>query len=476
MLKDNKIQFGELDINNTQNTQTPKNDWANNFGNAETSTQNNKKTPIQENIIWQINLIDSQTPTRNSNGIHLDDINIKAQEVKEKPAIDFHLDDINEKNKKHFHINYRKIFILSFSTIFISSLISTWLYIYNDYITNYSNNINLENNDTSIVTDFIINIKKIIDWYINKDHNAPIDIQLNWENWENNLNKLINSKQNYIQKKETLKTSIKNLNDTILNDHKTLDNMKKTITKNWFLSNDISEIISEKQQIWSIQNSLLSLEAIKFSSAISVFSHLDTFIESLSKSINIPKNETQNKTKDIITRWEKDINLYITNCYLNPYETNYKCNIIWDFDKYYDITNDSNFQTNFFKELINYTDTKLEQTELPSFSITFQKFDQNKDEITFTIDINTFKQDEIELAKKWILSPHIFIFNNLINNLKQSKFIVWESISTKNLKIDTKVINIGSTQFVIHNSNKTFTLPIQKENEREIFDFVDDSL
>jgi hypothetical protein len=68
--------------------------------------------------------------------------------------------------------------------------------------------------------------------------------------------------------------------------------------------------------------------------------------------------------------------------------------------KYYNITNDTSFKTDFFKELINYTDTKLEQTQLPSFSITFQKFNQNKDEITFNIDINTFKQDEIELAKK----------------------------------------------------------------------------
>jgi hypothetical protein len=217
----------------------------------------------------------------------------------------------------------------------------------------------------------------------------------------------------------------------------------------------------------------LSLEAIKFSSAISVFSYLDTFIESLSKAIETSKTSIQENTQNIIQRWEKDINLYITNCYLNPFETNYECNVIWDFDKYYNITDDQLFNTDFFKELIHYTDNKLEQTELPSFSITFQAFDQNKDEITFNIDINTFKQDEIELAKKGILSPHIFIFNNLINNLKQSKFIVWESISTKSLKIETETISIGSTQFVVHNSNKTFTLPIQKEGEREIFDFVD---
>jgi hypothetical protein len=59
-----------------------------------------------------------------------------------------------------------------------------------------------------------------------------------------------------------------------------------------------------------------------------------------------------------------------------------------------------NFNTNFFKQLIKYADIKLEQTELPSFSINFQKFDKNSNKITFNIDINTFKQDEIELAKK----------------------------------------------------------------------------
>jgi hypothetical protein len=42
----------------------------------------------------------------------------------------------------------------------------------------------------------------------------------------------------------------------------------------------------------------------------------------------------------------------------------------------------------------------LEQSELPSFSIDFKKFDKNSNKISFNIDINTFKQDEVELAKK----------------------------------------------------------------------------
>jgi hypothetical protein len=50
--------------------------------------------------------------------------------------------------------------------------------------------------------------------------------------------------------------------------------------------------------------------------------------------------------------------------------------------------------------LIKYTDSKLEQTDIPSFTITFKEFNQNNDQITFEIEINTFKEDESELAKQ----------------------------------------------------------------------------
>jgi len=215
------------------------------------------------------------------------------------------------------------------------------------------------------------------------------------------------------------------------------------------------------------------LEAIKFSSAINVFPYLDTFLEWLSNTTKLSKANIEEETKKIISKWEKDINLYIRNCYLNPFEINYNCEVIWDFEKYYQLTQESTFDINFFKQLIKYTDIKLEQTELPSFSINFKKFDKNSNKITFNIDINTFKQDEIELAKKWILSPHVFILNNLINNLRQSRFILWEWIIVRTLDIKPKTITIWTTEFNINNSNKTFTVDIQKESEREIDDFVE---
>jgi penicillin V acylase-like amidase (Ntn superfamily) len=57
------------------------------------------------------------------------------------------------------------------------------------------------------------------------------------------------SESNYIQKKETLTESIKQLSETILTNHDTLDEIKKTITKDGFFSDEISNIITQEQQI-----------------------------------------------------------------------------------------------------------------------------------------------------------------------------------------------------------------------------------
>ncbi len=434
--------------------------------NQENNTSENFTSSNNENIIYKINQDDNNQITNN---INLD--NIKIQEVVEsnKPKVIF--DDINmqKAERKHYHINYRRTFILSFITITITSLISLSLHLYSNYLTNYSTQEQTKENN------LVNNINKIKDFfgkYISTNHWATNNIELSWVNGIKNLNKIIQANINYIQKKEILNNSVEQLSDLILLNHKNLESIKKSITKAWFFSDEISNIISDEEQISSIQNSLLSLEAIKFSSAINVFPYLDTFLEWLSSSTTLSKKEIWEETKEIISRWDKDINLYIRNCYLNPFEINYDCKVIWDFERYYNLTDDMNFNTNFFKQLIKYADIKLEQTELPSFSINFQKFDKNSNKITFNIDINTFKQDEIELAKKWILSPHFFILNNLVNNLKQSRFILGKWIIVKTLKVYPKIINLWTTEFTINNSNISFTVDIQKESEREIDDSI----
>ena len=423
-----------------------------------------------KNIISQMNENNSY---EKENTINLD--NIKIEEIdnsSSKKKIIFEDIELGNKEKKHYHINYWKTFIISFLIIIITISVSLGLKTYNNYMVNYSTN-NVENDNV-----FVKNLNKIKDFlntYLGlglKQHWAGSNHNIVWENWINNLNEIIESKANYIQKKDILKDSVKDLSNNILSNHKTLENVKKAISKEWFVSKEIGDIISDQEQISSIYNSLLSLESIKFSSAINVFPYLDTFIEWLSNANNISKKDIEAKNKKIIARWEKDINLYLKNCYLNPFESDYQCSIIWDFEQYYNLVGDNDFDTNYFKSLIKYTDNKLEQSELPSFSIDFKKFDKNSNKISFNIDINTFKQDEVELAKKWILSPHVFILKNLVNNLKQSKFILGKWIVVKTLKTEPKTIEIWSTEFTINNSNKSFTVEIQKESEREIDDFI----
>jgi hypothetical protein len=122
---------------------------------------------------------------------------------------------------------------------------------------------------------------------------------------------------------------------------------------------------------------------------------------------------------------------------------------------------------------MKYINNQIEYNEMPSFSITFNSFDWKSNSITFSVEVNTTIEDETALIQQWIKSPHIFIISELIKLLKQSTFIVWKAIDARNVKVVPKVINVAWRQFNVQNSVNTYTLPIQKTTEREIFDFIE---
>ena len=57
--------------------------------------------------------------------------------------------------------------------------------------------------------------------------------------------------------------------------------------------------------------------------------------------------------------------------------------------------------------------------------------------------------------------------------MKQSTFILGKSIDVKEMQVSEKEEELGGTTYKYHTSSKTFTLPIQKNTQREIFDYVD---
>ncbi|MBO4517251.1 hypothetical protein J5751_07725 [bacterium] len=108
-------------------------------------------------------------------------------------------------------------------------------------------------------------------------------LKLDSDNGSMLLKNFIQSDSSYINKKETLKVSVRDLLSSIISSTNHLDETKKHVSTYGFFSDKLSNIISENESISSIKDSLSAIESIKFSSAISVFSKLDTFIERLSK-------------------------------------------------------------------------------------------------------------------------------------------------------------------------------------------------
>ncbi len=284
----------------------------------------------------------------------------------------------------------------------------------------------------------------------------------------------------YIDKKYLLNEKMQSFVQTLQAEKNIYENNQNNITKYAYLPKEIANIVGEDDTINSIGDSLFALESIKFSSAVSVFMHLDSFIKNLSKSVGMSSAAIKEHIAYVNEKWGKDINLYIQKCYLNPFETNYDCNVIGDYDRYSRLFNEETTkeqERNFFKKLMYYIDLKLERTEFPSFNIVFQKFDKNNEKITFTIDINTLKQDELELSKSGILDdPVIFIMDKLVNNLKRSRFIKGNEIKIPSLKSQSKKIKVGITEFLVNTISRSFELPVQKNAEREIYDFVDQEI
>ena len=377
--------------------------------------------------------------------------------------------------KSKYHNQYRKLFLISFFIILITGLASVILRLYSRYVyfasqavpdTTYQTYINIYKNWQNFI-DQTLNISS---------YQQYTSLSITGSGEASNVDRVINDKRlSYIQKKDILQKALNSFASIFINNNQNLTTIKEDISKYGFFSQELYDMLQNQDYTTSIKQYLLSLEVIKFSSAIKVFGYLDTFVSSLANTLTLPAPQVEAKMQTLSDRGEKDILAYLNNCYLNPYEVDYDCNLVGDFDRYYTLIDKETppFDTNFFKKMMYAVDTKLEQTDIPSFSITFKKYDPTQQKISFTVDINTFKQDEIALIKKWIINPHIFIFSSLLNLIKQSVFVVSENIDAKSIKITPKVIKIGTSVFNVNNSTMDFVLPIQKSSQREITDYTD---
>jgi len=443
--------------------------WPNNLK-PESSLQVGKS----ESIMLQANADDDNKADVNE--MHLENMNIENLQATKSKNIKLGDSGIGiEMYGRRFELSYWKIFVVSFLVMVVSGVATGIMFLYSKY--------------TKFAVEPILyppydEWMDKYQWYLDKiDNIVPItkylkykDLTFDGLDGKKNLEMILHSKElPYIQKKRLIQNQIELVSTNILSEFQQLSQLRQNITQYGLISQEVYTLLQKQKQVVAIRKSLLSLEVVKFSSAMRVFSYLDTFLDGLVTAMpGMQSSQAGNLMQKLVTRGEKDIYTYLNNCYLNPFEWDYDCSRIWDFDNYYSVVEPQvDIDTNFFKQLIKYIDIKLEQTEIPSFSIVFKKFDPTQKEISFVIDVNTFQKDEIALAEKNIINPHIFVVTELLNLLKQSKFIIWKSIDIRELRVEPQIIRIGDQQFSINNSSMNLTLPIQKTTEREIYDFVD---
>lgn len=371
--------------------------------------------------------------------------------------------------KKKENKKYTKYSIILGYFVAVFFVLMLILFFYNKYIYLNSKD-SLDESERSYVT--------IIKWYTDKlnlylwDDTATSTVfapNLEKENVSLIRNNMVSFKWDtnisYINKRDSMVAFVSKVFNSIKTDSQKIEKLKTDVWMYWFLPNDLNTVVTDS----AIQRSFLSIESIKYITAIKIFSYIDSFTTELSTIYGYPSEEISKRMQDIINSWEITIQKYLIMCYLNPYEKseNWECTTIWDFD--YDMTNRwEKLNLSFVKTLVSFIKWKLEDQDFPKLSIIFNTLDPQSNRISFTISINTFLEDEQNIIWKGILNPHIYIVSTMLNLLRESHFILWDTIKIDSLKVNKKKYK----EVTVNSSNFTFDIPVQKAVEREIYDFV----
>lgn len=279
---------------------------------------------------------------------------------------------------------------------------------------------------------------------------------------------------NYVHKRDLTHKAIQELGNDIIAQKNHIDALKANIAEFGFYPEEISLLLKTDKTKASLQDSLLSLETIKFATAIKVFSLLDSFTTPVTRQNRTSKEYVNKQLRLFVERGEVDIANYLQTCRHNPFESiRNGCNVIEDFEKYFVYQEqEESFDTDLFKNILQFAEQKIEEEDFPSLSLAFDRFDPNSQKLSFTARINTTSFDRAQLKAAGVSSPHVFVVTNLVNLLKQSKFVIGENININKLNVVRKQVNIGGTIEEIHSSELRFSLPLQKSSQREIFDYL----
>lgn len=324
----------------------------------------------------------------------------------------------------------------------------------------------------------------VISWYRTLENTISTYIPINDFDIFNNINfiegdssqkvaSVIDAKWlNYVHKRDLTNKAVHQIGNNIVALKTEIDEIKSDTAEFGLFDKELSTLLNVDKTESSIQESLLSLETIKFATALQVFALLDTFTNPLARTTKNTQEYVLDQMRLYIERWEVDISNYLQSCYLNPFESWDTCKNIDDFKKYFEFLEQRpDFDVELFKQMIVFAEQKLEDDQFPNLWIQFERFDPASQRLSFTVSVNTTIYDRKQLEQLWVVAPQIFVITNLVNLLKQSKFVLWESINVNKLNITKKDIKVWWNPEQIYSTELVFSLPLQKWTQREIFDY-----
>lgn len=276
----------------------------------------------------------------------------------------------------------------------------------------------------------------------------------------------------YVEKYDHFYSYLQLLNRRIPELYQTVLQLREELVSYPFFPDLLQNIIDPDNDS-SLQRSLLSLEGVKFRTAIAVFSKFDTFVRQFAVATWRDEEDVRAFLDLIMSRGDIDIDYYLSTCYLNPYENPDTCSLYGDFSRIYDFYEwgVDVIDTALFAQMMWFIDDKLENSLIANLSLSTPDFDPISQQLTLVIDVNTVPDDALQLLNQGILNPHIYVVGNMINFLRQSKFIVSEDINISELQINQVIVPVWSRDITVSTSNFEFTLPLQKNTQREITDY-----
>jgi len=452
--------------------------------NIETNSSNEVITPSNEvvtpsNIERQPEKITENTTYNDEvQESVIDPIEENMQTIDESVFLDS-WEKIQEKTQidewENFWKYLRRFFI---STLFILLWIIAivFIFLFDNYITK-STQTDIKADDQKFIDQYKPRIQKVKSfiWTWASDYKIPTV----WsETALDDVNKIINATDlDYIEKRDLLSSYASDIVNKTQSRISYIESLKQEIARQWFLPEELDTLLAKEKAIDTIQRSLNALEIIKFSTATKVFSYMNTALTTIVEMVKVwwaNIDSIKHLFTQLWSRGEKDIASYVYMCYLNPFETNANCDTIWDLDLYYNnIINDKEIDIKLFKNSMNAISQLLEKSDTSLFTITFNWFNAQDKNISFNIEVFTNQDDERTLMSQWKRNPNIFILTNIINLLKQSSFIIGANINTKEVHVEPRTINLWWLQRLVNYSTMNFTVPIQKDTEREIFDYID---